>query len=92
MDMLSPGDSPSRRPCSRGWGMGADAGPEEEEEEEQYPAGAVGGCGGGRDGLCRGLGAGRDLVSVPVREGGEDREPREPMEAREPMEPAPSGI
>ena len=58
VDMLSPGDSPSRRPCSGGWG----------------PGGALGGCGGGRLGLCLGLGAGRDLVSVPVREGGEDRE------------------
>lgn len=36
--------------------------------------GTEGGCGGGRLGLCLGLGVGRDLVSVPVRDGGEDRE------------------
>lgn len=35
---------------------------------------AVGGCGGGSVGLCLGLGVGRDLVKVLVREGGEDRE------------------
>ncbi len=67
VDMLSPGDSPSRRPCSKGCGTGAMAGP-------VSPEGAVGGCGGGRLGLCLGLGAGRDLVSVPVREGGDERE------------------
>lgn len=38
------------------------------------PGGSVGGCGGGRLGLCLGFGAGRDLVSVPVREGGDERE------------------
>lgn len=56
--MLSPGDNPSSRPCSIGWGT---------------LGGLEGGCGGGRLGLCRGLGAGRDLLSVPVRDGGEDR-------------------
>lgn len=67
VDMLSPGDSPSRRPCSKGWGTGAMARP-------VSPGGTVGGCGGGRLGLCLGLGAGRDLVSVPVREGGDEKE------------------
>ncbi len=32
----------------------------------------MGGWGGGRLGLCLGFGVGRDFVSVPVREGGED--------------------
>lgn len=67
VDMLSPGDSPSRRPCSMGWGTGATGGP-------VSPGGAMGGWGGGRLGLCLGLGAGRNLVSVPVREGGDERE------------------
>ena len=62
VDMLSPGAMVSSRVCSMGWGLVLDS------------PGAVGGCGGGRLGLCLGLGAGRDLVSVPVSEGGEDRE------------------
>lgn len=63
--MLSPGDSPSRKPCSRGWRPGAGA---------ASPEGAVGGWGGGRLGLCLGFGAGRDLVRVPVRDGGDESE------------------
>lgn len=77
VDMLSPGDKPSRRPaeCSRGWGL--------------LP-GVVGGCGGGKLGLCRGgLGVGLALVRVPASEGGEERDgvvaiwicPGEPMVA-----------
>lgn len=62
VDMLSPGDMPSRRPWSSGGGGGGGVCP-----------GTVGGCGGGRLGLWRGLGVGRDLVSVPVSEGGEER-------------------
>lgn len=61
VDMLSPGDMPSSMECSIDWGL----------EPERF---AVGGCGGGSVGLCLGLGVGRDLVKVLVREGGEDRE------------------
>lgn len=57
VDMLSEGDNPSSRPCSRVW---------------EAVGGTVGGWGGGRLGLCLGFGVGRDFVSVPVREGGED--------------------
>lgn len=59
--MLSPGEMSSSRVCSVDCGLEPDALD-------------VGGCGGGSVGLCRGLGAGRDLVKVLVREGGEDRE------------------
>lgn len=62
MDMLSPGDMPSSMPWSGGGVSPVGRLP-----------GTVGGCGGGRLGLCRGLGVGRDLVSVPVCEGGEER-------------------
>lgn len=62
VDMLSPGDRPSRRPAE--WSRGCGLVP-----------GVLGGCGGGRLGLWRGgLGVGRALVRVPASEGGEDRQ------------------
>lgn len=58
VDMLSPGDMPSSMGCSVAWGL----------EAERL---AVGGWGGGRVGLCRGFGVGRDLVKVLVKTEGE---------------------
>lgn len=60
VDMLSPGDMPSSTGCSVDCGL----------EAERF---IVGGCGGGRVGLCRGLGVGRDLVKVLVKLEGEAR-------------------
>lgn len=60
VDMLSPGAMPSSTGCSADCGLGAGR-----------PT--VGGCGGGRVGLCRGLGVGRDLAAAPAKPAGEAR-------------------
>lgn len=60
VDMLSPGAMPSSTGCSVDCGL----------EAERL---AVGGCGGGSVGLCRGFGVGRDLVKVLAKLEGEAR-------------------
>lgn len=58
VDMLSPGDTPSSTGCSEDCGL----------EAARL---TVGGWGGGRVGLCRGFGVGRDLLRAPVKPEGE---------------------
>lgn len=58
VDMLSPGDTPSSAGCSDDCGL----------EAARL---TVGGWGGGRVGLCRGFGVGRDLLRAPVKPEGE---------------------
>ena len=58
VDMLSPGDTPSSAGCSADCGL-----------EAARPT--AGGSGGGRVGLCRGFGVGRDLLRAPTKPEGE---------------------
>lgn len=58
VDMLSPGDTPSSTGCSEDCGL----------EAARL---TVGGWGGGRVGLWRGFGVGRDLLRAPVKPEGE---------------------
>ena len=58
VDMLSPGDTPSSTGCSEDCGL----------EAARL---TVGGWGGGRVGLGRGFGVGRDWLRAPVKPEGE---------------------